>query len=242
MATEALVRVQGSALGAASPADAEALNELAQGVTYRAVLTRARDTRSVAQNNLRWKVCSLIAENLPDHLGQWTKEGVNDALKIATGHVDFRQSPDGQFWRFPKPTDFQAVGSADFTAWLDRAFTKAAELFGPALVDAVRDELQAMIDGLLSEAPAAAEASPEPELARDRDGFPIDLSKEPADIVLAWADNFEERLRTCRPFEVAEYWGKAHAQGRLGSLMQVSPDRHAKLKEAMHEAAPKVKA
>lgn len=147
MAAEFIMRVDGQRLAPASALDAELLAVLPAGKDLRVVVTVAKDVRSVKQNNLRWKVCEMIAENTDG----WTKDGVNDALKIATGHVEYRQSPDGQFWRFAKATDFGAMGSAEFSAWLDHAFVEAAILFGPGLSEAVRAELADMIDGVTAE-------------------------------------------------------------------------------------------
>jgi hypothetical protein len=144
MAAEFIMRLDGQRLAPATPLDAELLAVLPPGKDLRVVVTLAKDDRSVKQNNLRWKVCETIADNLD---GGWSKEAVCDVLKIATGHFEPRQTPDGQFWRVPKPTDFGAMGSAEFSTWLDLAFAKAGELFGEALSDAVREELSAMIDG-----------------------------------------------------------------------------------------------
>lgn len=145
MAAEFIMRADGQRLVPATALDAELMGVLPAAKDLRVVVTVAKDTRSVKQNNLRWKVCELVAENTD---GGWDKDAVNDVLKIATGHVTFRQSPDGQFWRVPKPTDFAAMGSAEFSAWLDKAFAAIGELFGEGLSEAVQAELSAMIDGV----------------------------------------------------------------------------------------------
>lgn len=137
MAAEFIMRLKGSSLVPASGLDEELMGVLPASKDLRVVVTVAKDTRSVEQNNLRWKVCQMIADNTEG----WDKDSVNDALKVATGHVTFRQSPNGEFWRFPKPTDFGTMGSAEFTAWLDRAFAAIADLFGQGLSDAIWAEL-----------------------------------------------------------------------------------------------------
>jgi hypothetical protein len=144
MAAEFIMRLQGARLVPATALDEELMGILPVAKDLRVVVTVAKDARSVKQNNLRWKVCETIAENLDG----WDKDSVNDVLKIATGHVTFRQSPDGQFWRVPKPTDFGAMTGSEFSAWLDRAFAEAAVLFGEGLSEAVRAELSGMIDGV----------------------------------------------------------------------------------------------
>jgi hypothetical protein len=145
MAAEFIMRLDGQRLAPASALDAELMGVLPVSKDLRVVVTVAKDARSVKQNNLRWKVCETIAENID---GDWTKEAVCDVLKIATGHFEPRQTPDGQYFRVPKPTDFGAMGSAEFSAWLDRAFSKASDLFGEALSEAVRNELTDMIAGI----------------------------------------------------------------------------------------------
>lgn len=144
MAVEFIMRVDGERLAPASALDAELMGVLPSAKDLRVVVTVAKDTRSVKQNNLRWKVCDMVAENSDG----WDKDAVNDVLKIATGHVTFKQSPDGQFWRVPKPTDFGAMGSAEFSAWLDKAFAAIGAVFGEGLSEAVQAELSAMIDGV----------------------------------------------------------------------------------------------
>lgn len=141
---------QGGRLAPKTAVDAEALERLPSG-DLKVTVVRAKDTRSVEQNNLRWKVCEVIADNVEG----WTKDGVNDALKIATGHVTYARAPNGTFWRFPKPTDFAAMGAAEFTEWLDRAFAAIGELFGEGLSDAAREELDALINGTITQAEAA---------------------------------------------------------------------------------------
>jgi hypothetical protein len=150
MATTVILQKRRGKLAPLGPLDAELVDGLPEA-DFKAVLTRAKDTRSVEQNNLRWKVCELIAENTDG----WTKEEVHDALKIATGHVSYRQAPDGTLWRFAKSTAFDAMGSAEFSAWLDLAFAKAEELFGPGLPEAVQTELHDLISGVTARSEAA---------------------------------------------------------------------------------------
>jgi hypothetical protein len=152
MAAEFIMRLDGQRLAPATVLDAELLSVLPPGKDLRVVVTIAKDARSVKQNNLCHKFCQTLADNLD---GAWTKDAVRDVLKIATGHFEPKQTPDGQYFRVPKPTDFGAMGSAEFSAWLDQAFSKAGELFGEALSDAVHVELQDMIDGVRSEKVAA---------------------------------------------------------------------------------------
>jgi len=147
MATTLIMRRQGERLVPVSAIDAEALDRLPAG-DLKVTVARARDARSVAQNNLRWKVCELIADNTDG----WTKDAVNAALKLATGHVTHARAPNGTFWRFAKPTDFDAMGSAEFSAWLDKAFAVIGELFGEGLSEAVRGEIASLIDGELARA------------------------------------------------------------------------------------------
>lgn len=154
MAAQLIMRKRGAKLEPASALDAEILAEAPDGDVV-VTVQRAKDDRSVKQNNLRWKVCSLIAENTEG----WTKDGVNDALKIETGHVTYSRAPDGTFWRFAKPTDFGAIGSAEFSAWLDKAFMAAGELFGPGLAAGVWNEIAALIEGTVEAADQLANAA-----------------------------------------------------------------------------------
>lgn len=139
MSHEVIVQAEAGRLVGRTAHDAEVLAEL-EGGTYRAVLTIPRG-RSLSQLNLWWAMCGLIAENYGDDL---TKDEVSDVLKIECGHCRVWKDAQGLYRRSPKSIAFNALAAPDFSALLDKAFGKAAELFGAGLSEAVRAELDAM--------------------------------------------------------------------------------------------------
>ncbi len=145
--TEALVTYADGKLVPVTPADAEALDELEPGVTYRVKPAKAKGGRSWSQLALFWVMCSLLAENGP---GDLTKEQVAHLLKIEGGHADVVKLANDSFARVARSIAFNRMSAEEFGRFLDGpggAFDTAARLFGPALAEAVRGELDRMIAG-----------------------------------------------------------------------------------------------
>lgn len=78
MATEILVERRGYRLAPTSAADEEAMDGLSSGVTYRAVITRAKG-RSVQHHRLLFALIGMARENFD---GELSIAAVLDVLKL----------------------------------------------------------------------------------------------------------------------------------------------------------------
>lgn len=145
---EALVTIRDGRPEPANAAEAEAWSELEEGTTYTARLTQAKGKRSLSQLALYMVACEMIADNLPDT--DCTKDEVDHLIRIESGHCTPMKLANGTFVRVAKRIAFNKLSPEEFGKFLDKpggAFDTAARLFGPALADAVRGELDRMIAG-----------------------------------------------------------------------------------------------
>lgn len=118
MATEAFITYQpGKGAIPASSADAEALDELAQGVTYRGTFTRAQG-RSIRHHRLLFALIEIAREN---YAGELTKDAVLDVLKLRTGHVRLTQLASGEVIMAPASINFASMDQDAFNKWFPRA-------------------------------------------------------------------------------------------------------------------------
>lgn len=118
MATEAFVTYQpGKGAIPVTPADAEALDELSQDVTYRATFTRAQG-RSLRHHRLLFALIEIARENYD---GELTKDAVLDVLKLRTGHVRLTQLATGEVIMAPASINFASMDQDAFNKWFPRA-------------------------------------------------------------------------------------------------------------------------
>lgn len=136
MATEIMVEPYNGRLRGVTAADAEAI-ALLEGAAYRAVLTVPQG-RSLSQLGLWFHICQMIAENSP---GGWTKDEVDQTLRLACGHTNVRRDVRGVYYRTPKSIAFNKMDGPAFGALVDLMLGKAGELFGAGLAEAARAEL-----------------------------------------------------------------------------------------------------
>lgn len=139
---DAIVTVKDGKIAGRTAHDAEALASL-EGGEYRVVFTQPRG-RSLSQLNLFWKLCELVADNMPEG-ERWTKKGVSYVLKIETGHFTPVQAADGTYYRLPASIAFNNMPPEEFGGLLNQSFDVVAEKFSPELSAAVRAEIERLI-------------------------------------------------------------------------------------------------
>lgn len=143
MAVEYLVKIEGGRPVPLGAGDDEALSDLIEGATYRAKLTQVKGERSITQNGLFHKVRDIIAENVG-----MAPEAVKHVLKLKVGWHDTHQAPDGTLHRVPRSLSFNTLSGPEFTELLNRPgglWDAIAEVFGPALSEAARAEIEHLI-------------------------------------------------------------------------------------------------
>jgi hypothetical protein len=90
------------------------LRRIPVGTTVRCEITRPR---SVAQLRYYWQLCALVAQN---HAQLQTREQVDQALRILTGHVDLMQLGDATV-QIPRRIAFSKLSQDEWQAYLSRA-------------------------------------------------------------------------------------------------------------------------
>jgi hypothetical protein len=96
-------------------ADAQAsCKRIPVGTTVRCEITRPR---SVPQLRHYWALCALVAQN---HETLQTREQVDQALRILTGHVDIVKLGD-QVVQLPRRIAFAKLSQDEWAAYLSRA-------------------------------------------------------------------------------------------------------------------------
>ncbi len=147
MATEILVERRGYRLAPTSAADEEAMDGMTSGVTYRAVITRAKP-RSLQQNRLLFALIGIARENFD---GEMSKDAVLDVLKLKTGHVRITKLPRGEMIMAPASINFQSMDQDAFNEWFPRAVDVIArEFMNGADPLAVTREAHARVVGRLA--------------------------------------------------------------------------------------------
>jgi hypothetical protein len=127
MATEIILRRSkaNAGLWAASAPDAETMDTLAEGVDYRAVLTRVQG-RSVQHNRLLFALIKIAGENCDEEL---TTRAILDVLKLKTGHVQVSKLPSGEIMMTPSSISFEKMDQDEFNKWFPRAIDVIARDF-----------------------------------------------------------------------------------------------------------------
>lgn len=96
-------------------ADAQAsLKRIPLGTSVRCEITRPR---SVPQLRYYWQLCALVAQN---HATLQTREQVDQALRLLTGHVDLLQV-EGRTLQLPRRIAFAQLSQDEWQAYLGRA-------------------------------------------------------------------------------------------------------------------------
>jgi hypothetical protein len=130
MATEAFITYDPmTGAGPATMADAEAMNDLAQGVVYRATFTRAQG-RSLRHHRLLFALIEIARENYD---GELTKDAVLDVLKLRTGHVRLTQLASGEVIMAPASINFASMDQDAFNEWFPKALDVLCRDFVPGL-------------------------------------------------------------------------------------------------------------
>jgi hypothetical protein len=130
MAMEAFITYQpGKGAIPATSADAEAMDALTQGVSYRAVFTRAQG-RSLRQHRMLFALIEIARENYD---GELTKDAVLDVLKLRTGHVRVTQLPSREVVMAPASISFASMDQDAFNEWFPRAVDVLCRDFVPGL-------------------------------------------------------------------------------------------------------------
>lgn len=103
-----------SGLSADDAEAADALKRIPLGTTVRCEITKPR---SVPQLRYYWALCALVASN---HAELMTKEMVDQAIRLLSGHVDLVQV-GGKTLRIPRPINFSRLGQVEWQEYLMRA-------------------------------------------------------------------------------------------------------------------------
>lgn len=141
-----VVKTAGGGLIPATAADAEALDAVEAGQTYRAVLTTARG-RSLEQHRLLFAMIKLIIENSPIE-PKLTKDTVLAVLKLRSGHVKVASLPSGEVIMFPASIAFEKLPQDRFNVWFEKALDIMCRDFVPNLpVETARREITAIAEG-----------------------------------------------------------------------------------------------
>jgi hypothetical protein len=125
-----------------APDDADAhasLKRIPVGTTVRCEITRPR---SLPQLRYYWALCGLVATN---HEALQTREQVDQALRLLTGHVDL-VSVDGKTLQIPRRIAFSKLSQDEWTAYLMRAKDAVVQqlLPGVELTD-IENEILTMV-------------------------------------------------------------------------------------------------
>ena len=98
----------------ADDADAvESLRRIPLGTTVKCEITRPR---SVQQLRYYWSLCALVAQN---HVELQTREQVDQALRLLTGHVDIVKVGD-KVLQIPRRIAFAKLSQDEWQAYLMR--------------------------------------------------------------------------------------------------------------------------
>lgn len=92
----------------------ENMKRIPLGTTVRCEITRPR---SVQQLRYYWALCALVAQN---HVELQTREQVDQALRLLTGHVDLIRVAD-KVLQIPRRIAFSKLSQDEWRAYLMRA-------------------------------------------------------------------------------------------------------------------------
>jgi hypothetical protein len=100
-----------------APDDADAVDSLKRiplGTTVRCEVTKPR---SVPELRFYWALCALVAQN---HAELQTREQVDQALRLLTGHVDMVRAGE-RVLQIPRRIAFSKLSQSEWQAYLMRA-------------------------------------------------------------------------------------------------------------------------
>ena len=104
--------------GSLVPADAAAEEFLAEIADGREVILTTRKARSPQHHRWFFALLHKVVDNTDD----WqNEEELLDALKLATGHVEYRMMLDGTAYVAPHSISFAAMGEEAFKRFRNRA-------------------------------------------------------------------------------------------------------------------------
>jgi len=129
MAIEFFAQRINGRLVAETPADLESQEEMAAGVTYRVVATRAAG-RSVQHHRLLFALIGIARDNYPEEI---STEAVIATLKLRTGWVNVVALMTGEVIMVPKSISFQSMDRDAFNKWFPKAVTVLCRDFVPGL-------------------------------------------------------------------------------------------------------------
>jgi hypothetical protein len=129
MATDLIIRVEGSRLVPATAGDAELVDRLTQGKDYVARLTNA-NKRSLLQHRFYWGLLSKVKDN-QEHYG--SVEHLHFFLKVKLGYVEEVQFHDDKMVTRVASTSFDRMDSDDFKRYLDAAIVTICDEIIPGL-------------------------------------------------------------------------------------------------------------
>jgi len=124
----------------ADDADAvESLKRIPLGVTVHCQVIKPR---SVPQLRMYWALCALVASN---HAELQTREQVDQALRLLTGHVDLVQV-GGQTLKLPRRIAFAKLSQDEWSAYLMRAKDAVIQTLLPGVeLPEVEEEIARMV-------------------------------------------------------------------------------------------------
>lgn len=134
-------------LGALRPADDEAKELLGKVPNGGVVKVSFKLDRSGPQHRLFWKLCEIVAENT----GRYSKEGVAELLKLATGHYDILELPPDKpggipkLYHEPKSIAYDKMDQTEFQAFFNAAIDVVIQRFLPVSGEALRREVNELL-------------------------------------------------------------------------------------------------
>lgn len=131
-----------------SPVDEDAQKILHGIKPGQLVTVEVKRPRNLQHHRLWWKLCSVVAENLP---GDYPAETVCELIKLRIGHVDIIKTRGG-ITEIPKSISFAKMDQTQFREFFDRA---VAFICSDLLPGVNRDELTQHVNELLGAGQAA---------------------------------------------------------------------------------------
>jgi hypothetical protein len=107
-------------------AAANSMRRIPVGTTVRCEIVKPR---SASQLRMYWAMCSLVAMN---HAELQTREQVDQALRLLTGHVDLVKV-GGQTLQLPRRIAFAKLSQDEWTEYLSRAKDAVCEHLLPGV-------------------------------------------------------------------------------------------------------------
>jgi hypothetical protein len=125
-----------------APDDADAVDSLKRiplGATVRCEVTKPR---SVPELRFYWALCALVAQN---HAELQTREQVDQALRLLTGHVDMVRAGE-RVLQIPRRIAFAKLSQSEWQAYLMRAKDAVVQHLLPGVeLPEFESEIQRMV-------------------------------------------------------------------------------------------------